>query len=498
MAINSSDMAAVSAPEFLAGGGEMGELIRAYDWSSTPVGVPEHWPQSLRLTVRLMLNSQHPMFIWWGEDLIQFYNDGYRKTMGPEMHPAALGAKGRQSWANIWDIIGPQIEYVMAGKGATWHENQMVPINRHGGLQNVWWTYGYSPIDVDDKVGGALVVCTDVTRQHLLTEELKSRNQRLAQQFEAAPGFIAIVRGADHVFEVTNAAYRRLIGEREVVGRSVYDSLPEVRSQGFIELLDEVLKTGEPHIGRRTPITLAGERDGMEREFFLDFVYQPIFEPDGSVSGIFIEGQDVTSHVQAEKQLVLLNNELKHRVKNILTMVSAIANQTLRGSAEPEAVAAFQARIAAFASAQDALTDETRIGGWLEPVIRGALKPHMPSEDLISIAGPSVAIGAKQATAISLAMHELATNATKYGALSRETGRISITWSAASEPDGAFRLDWREEGGPHVQAPAGSGFGSRLLRTVLATELGGQVDLNYRESGFHLAVLTTLANLQLS
>ncbi|MCB1461171.1 MAG: PAS domain-containing protein [Nitratireductor sp.] len=356
-----AEMATRSTPEFLAGGGEMGELIRAYDWSSSPIGVPESWPQSLRLTVRLMLNTQHPMFIWWGEELIQFYNDGYRKTMGPEMHPAALGSKGRESWANIWDIIGPQIEYVMAGKGATWRENQMVPINRHGGLQDVWWTYGYSPIDVEGEVGGVLVVCTDVTRQHLLTEDLKSRNERMAQQFEAALGFIAIVRGTDHVFEMTNAAYRRLIGEREVVGQSVYNALPEVRNQGFVHLLDEVLKTGEPHIGRRTPVTLAGENNGLERELFLDFIYQPIVESDGSVSGIFIQGQDVTDHVRAEKQLVILNNELNHRVKNILSMVSAIANQTLRGFAEPEAIASFQARIAAFAAARSLFTNWRRM-----------------------------------------------------------------------------------------------------------------------------------------
>ena len=206
----SRDASAKTSPDFLAAGGEMGSLIRAFDWSSTPVGAPESWPQSLRVTVRLMLNSQHPMFIWWGEDLIQFYNDAYRQTMGPQMHPSALGARGRESWADIWPIIGPQIEQVMSGRGATWNVDQMVPINRHGTPEEVWWTYGYSPIDHDEGIGGVLVVCSDVTAQHLATAELKNRNERMAQLFEEAPSLIAVFHGPDHVIELANAAYREL------------------------------------------------------------------------------------------------------------------------------------------------------------------------------------------------------------------------------------------------------------------------------------------------
>src|ERR1700709_1200624 len=120
-----------SSADFLAGGGEMGALMRAHDWSANTLGRPEAWPQSLRTAVRLMLNSNHPMFIWWGPQLIQFYNDAYRQTMGPEMHPSALGGPGRDSWAEIWSFIGPQIEMVMAGEGATWQVEQLVPIRRH-------------------------------------------------------------------------------------------------------------------------------------------------------------------------------------------------------------------------------------------------------------------------------------------------------------------------------------------------------------------------------
>jgi PAS domain S-box-containing protein len=171
----------VASADFLAGGGEMGALTRAYDWSASPLGKPETWPQSLRTALRILLNTNHPMFIWWGEELIQFYNDAYRQTMGPERHPSALGQRGRECWAEIWPIIGPQIEQVMSGGGATWHENQLIPVTRHGALEQVYWTYGYSPIDEDDGIGGVLVVCRDVTRDYLASVALQEREAELAR-----------------------------------------------------------------------------------------------------------------------------------------------------------------------------------------------------------------------------------------------------------------------------------------------------------------------------
>src|SRR4051812_18587718 len=170
-----------SSADFLSGGGEMGALTRAYDWSSTPLGRPEKWPQSLRTTLRLLLNTNHPMFIWWGPQLIQFYNDAYRQTMGPERHPSALGQAGRDCWAEIWPIIGPQIEQVMSGGGATWHENQLVPVTRHGKLEQVYWTYGYSPIDEGGHIGGVLVICRDVTSEYVAVTALREREAELAR-----------------------------------------------------------------------------------------------------------------------------------------------------------------------------------------------------------------------------------------------------------------------------------------------------------------------------
>jgi signal transduction histidine kinase/ActR/RegA family two-component response regulator len=167
---------------FMSNGGEMGALMRDVDWSQTELGEPEQWPETLKITLRLILTSNHAMFIFWGEHLIQFYNDAYRQTLGPERHPSALGQRGRECWQEIWDIIGPQITSIMAGGDATWHENQLLPVTRHGRREDVYWTYGYSPIQDSVGVRGVLVICSDVTVEHTTREELKNLNAQLTEQ----------------------------------------------------------------------------------------------------------------------------------------------------------------------------------------------------------------------------------------------------------------------------------------------------------------------------
>ena len=124
----------------------MADLTRSFDWAATPVGPVEQWPDALLTTVNIILQSRHPMFLWWGKELIQFYNDAYRPSIRADKHPKALGQRGIECWPEIWHIIGPQIEGVLERGEATWHEDQLVPIFRNGVLEDVYWTYGYSPV----------------------------------------------------------------------------------------------------------------------------------------------------------------------------------------------------------------------------------------------------------------------------------------------------------------------------------------------------------------
>jgi signal transduction histidine kinase/DNA-binding response OmpR family regulator len=181
-----------------AGGGEMGAHIRAHDWGRTPLGPFATWPQSLRTTVNIMLNSRYPMFLFWGPEAICLYNDGYRPSLGAHKHPRALGQRGRECWADIWHIIGPQIEAVMAHGEQTWHEDQLVPFDRNGYFEEIYFTYSYSPVhDESGGVGGTLVVCSETTDRVLLYRRLQTLSDLAARATNARDTQAAIAAICD-------------------------------------------------------------------------------------------------------------------------------------------------------------------------------------------------------------------------------------------------------------------------------------------------------------
>jgi signal transduction histidine kinase len=331
----------------LVGAGEMANLTRAFDWSRTPLGPIDCWPQVLLNTVNTLLNSRHPMFLWWGPDLIQFYNDAYRPSFGEGKHPSALGQRGEDCWPEIWQLIFPQIEAVMTRGEASWNEDQLVPIHRNGRLEDVYWTYSYSPVyNSGGQIGGTLVVCTETTNAVLANREQQREMKRLADLFEQAPAFFAVLRGPEHVFEMMNGPYQQLVGHRSLLGKSVREALPEIEGQGFIKLLDEVYLTGNPYPGRGIPVQLARTPDHPLELRYLDFVYQPKREPDGSVSGVIVLGVDVTEAKMSEQ--ILLRSEklnavgrlastMAHEINNPLAAVTNLIYLAQNAAVSPDA-----------------------------------------------------------------------------------------------------------------------------------------------------------------
>jgi two-component sensor histidine kinase len=196
--------------------------------------------------------------------------------------------------------------------------------------------------------------------------------------------------------------------------------------------------------------------------------------------------REIADRRQAEQHRELLINELNHRVKNTLATVQSVAAQTLRNSAvEKEARETFDGRLIALSQAHDLLTS----GNWdstsLGPVVGMALRPYRSDrEDRFEIAGPEVRLAPKTALTIAMGLHELATNAFKYGALSNPAGRVSIRWRVEDGDAGPrLNLEWTERGGPPVSPPGRKGFGSRLIERGLAAELGGRVEIEYRQDG---------------
>ena len=298
--------------ELFQGEGEMRARGRALDWAATPLGPVERWPATLRTVVRACLASPFPINLWCGPALALVYNDAYARILG-DKHPAALGRPGREVWAEIWPDIAPLFDRVAAGGSAAYVDDAPFRVVRDEVPEEVWFTFALSAIRDDaGELVAFLNIVSETTPRILAERELVQARRaaehaeaRLREAFAQAPAFLAILRGEDHVFEFINEAYRRLVGFRDVVGKPVRDALPEVRDQGFVEILDDVLRTGKPYVGREVSLMLASGPDpgAALDERFLDFIYQPLRDGDGRPVGIVAHGSDVTVQVLARREL---------------------------------------------------------------------------------------------------------------------------------------------------------------------------------------------------
>lgn len=307
---------------FLAGGGEMGSLMRAKDWSQTPVGEVEYWPQSLKTAINIILNSKFPMFIWWGDQLTCFYNDAYRPSLGNNgKHPGILGEPARTAWAEIWEFIEPLINKVLYSGESVWMEDQLVPIYRNGKLEDVYWTFSYSPINDESlKPAGVLVTCVETTEKVNSLNNLKEKQQQLNQSekkfrnsVKQAPVGITVFRGPDFHVELANDTYLQIVDrtEDEFIGKPLFEGLPEVKD-AVEPLLRNVFEKGTPYYGNDFPVTI--NRYGKKELTYFNFVYQPLIEKNGDISGIIVVATEVTELTNAKSALTASEKRFRHMV----------------------------------------------------------------------------------------------------------------------------------------------------------------------------------------
>ena len=521
--------------EIFVGDGEMAQLMRQHDWSSTSLGAPENWPEALKVALRLLLTSRFEMWLGWGPDINFFYNDAYRPTLGKK-HPNALAVPTQVLWAEIWQDIKGRLATVYEEGQATWDRALLLLLEREGYPEETYHTFSYSPLIGDsgkvegvfcavseeterviserrmgsmrqlasalagagstaevhqtskaalqdnpydlpfsllymfgddgsstrswvngvsedhglapailkhqdatwnlsgvrdresptivdisgarhiptgawkipptsaaivplvgqggDKPIGMLIVGLNPHRRagddyldflkliagqiasslasaeafeterqrsaalaeaaqmreeaaialeqlnRQLTSEVEQRTaerDRMRDLFQQSPSFMCILRGPEHMFELANDAYMQLVGHRDLIGISVRDALPEIADQGFFELLDQVFGSGEAFVGRSLRVTLQRAKGGEPEERFVNLIYQPIFDDTGNVSGIFVDGFDVTDQKHAEEELQKLNHTLEQRVDLRTGELRTALLQLEQESAEREA-----------------------------------------------------------------------------------------------------------------------------------------------------------------
>jgi len=424
---------------FLSGGGEMGEQVRAKDWSKTTLGDPENWPQSLRTMVAVMLNNPYGMYIAWGNEYIQLYNDAYRPILGSTKHPKALGISTRETFIEIWDIIGTMFDNVMKGE-AVGFPDFMLPLDRNGYVEECYFDFSYTPIRKENgEVGGVLVTViettnkktaedalkeseakframadnipnlawmadaegwiywynrkwyeytgtepeqmkgwgwqsvhhpdelsrvldkwqnsiktglpfemvfplkaadgkfrqfltrvlpqknregkihqwfgtnTDITDQKIIEEALKNSEQRFRNTVKQAPIGITILKGPEYIVEIANDAYLLVVDKKEetFVGRPLFDSLPEVK-ETVGELLNNVLTTGIPFHGIEYPIPV--NRFGKYEVSYFNFMYYPLKDDKGDITGIIVTATDVSESVAAKHFITESEKQFRNMV----------------------------------------------------------------------------------------------------------------------------------------------------------------------------------------
>lgn len=329
-----------------------------------------------------------------------------------------------------------------------------------------------------------------------LNQTLLAETSHLRSLFMQAPSFMCVVRGPEHVFELVNLAFLKLAADRDLLGKSVRAGMPESIDQEYLSLLDRVYATGEPYVGRKVRVQLAKPNGDLD-ERFLDFVYQPILDEKDTVGAIFIEGSDVTEHVLAEQRHALLIRELHHRVRNTLATVQGVMNSTARSSGTIEDFQeAFAGRISSLAKTHALLTEELKQSVSFRHLLDQELGPYGDAEGRrVHLEGPSVELPSPIAVPLGMAIHELTTNAAKYGALSDPRGCIAVNWRLVTGKDNgqAMLFEWQESGGPTVLPPSREGFGSMLIKRVLSQQMGADVEIAFDPGGLRLRLIVPVA-----
>jgi two-component sensor histidine kinase len=326
-------------------------------------------------------------------------------------------------------------------------------------------------------------------RVQALNASLLAESEHLHNLFMQAPSFMCVLRGPELRFELANTAFMTLVGSRDILGKPIREALPESVGQPYMDLLESVFRSGDPFVGKQMKAELARVRGGGLEECYLNFVYQPIFGADGRVVGIFVDGNDVTDHVKAEKSQALLVRELHHRVRNTLATVQGVMNSTARTAETIEDYQwAFSGRISSLARTHSLLTEEIQQFVSFPHLLRQEVGIYSEGDaSRVVLEGPDVELPSQLAVPLGMTIHELTTNAFRHGALSTPEGRVTVTWAVRPGEDKRILLcRWIETDGPVVSPPVRHGFGSMILTRVLAQQIGAKVDARYSPSGFEL------------
>jgi len=409
---------------------------------------------------------------------ITFFNEAAASLWG---HRPQLGS---DAWCGSWKLYWPDGTFLphgecpmaMALKEGRAIHGMEAAAERPDGTRVPFLAFPTPFLSESGDVIGAVNMLIDITEWK--TTELAT--QRLAAIVESSDDAI-ISKDLNGIIKSWNRAAERLFGyrEEEVVGKPINLLIPADRQNEEPEILAKIRR------GERIEHyeTVRQSKDGSLVDISLTI--SPIIGPNGRVVGASKIARDIGERKAAERLTDVIVAEMKHRVKNSLALAASISNQTFHSAPDGEREE-YVSRLKALGNAHEALSRKSWEGACLREIVARALEPHQNGS--IQINGPDVSINAGKAVVLSLALHELATNAAKYGALSIPEGSVEVEWVGLGERPDTIKLSWRERGGPRVEPPARKGFGSRLIERGLGAEFEA-VHLDFLAEGVECGVV---------
>ncbi|MDR3465988.1 MAG: PAS domain S-box protein [Xanthobacteraceae bacterium] len=430
-------------------------------------------------TLREVLNAlPSAVYTTDADGHITFFNQAAVELSG---HTPELGT---DRWCVSWKLYRPdgaplphdECPMAVALREKRPVRGQEAVAERPNGTRVPFIPYPTPLFDRDGNLTGAVNMLVEIADR----KQAEESAGRLAAIVEFSDDAI-VSKNTSGIIQTWNAGAERLFGyaAHEVIGKPINVLIPPDRQDEEPGILRRISR-GE-RIDHYETVRI--RKDGTAVDISL--TVSPLKSADGRIVGASKIARDISERRGAERRRQLLVNELNHRVKNTLATVQSIATQTFRADADGARLAQFEGRLVALARTHDVLTRESWEGADLEEVVAGAIAPVcVRPEERFKFSGPPLRLRPKMALSLSIAIHELCTNAAKYGALSNEAGRIRIEWAlTGTGPERQLQLRWEETAGPPVDVPGRRGFGTRMLERALARELGAQATLQFQPSG---------------
>jgi PAS domain S-box-containing protein len=485
---------------------EMAERVRSKDWSKTTLGGTENWPPSLALIVKVMLASGFPMCVRWGPEFVMIYNDGYRAILG-DRHPTAFGLPFHEAWPEVQSQLRPLHEAILNGaSGAFFAEDLLIKVQRRGlpDWEDGRFTLSYSPVPDEAAptgVGGVLVTVVETTGRVRTEEALRASEERFAGIFEQT-GVGVIQCELDGRFLLVNRRYCEIVGRTadELLTLRVPDITHPHDRESDTALRQRLVADGVPFFVEKRYLRPDGS------EVWVSVNVSLMRSADGTRRQLIGVAQDITERKVAQEQQALLVRELNHRIKNLFAITHGIIALSARSATTPKEYAInIRGRLNALAVAHDLIlpsisgdVDTLIDPTGLDTLLRRILSPYVAapsdsSDARLILNGPSVPLGARAVTTFALILHELATNAAKYGALSVAEGNLCITWECA---DNVLMLKWEESGGPALGGPPKSeGFGTVISNHSVREQFGGTLSHRWDLKGLSVELSIPMERL---